>query len=61
MRTRNTYHIFESVDRNEGIVSIVVITAPRTMANETQTFKANAALLEEGSSSNKKSLLLDEF
>jgi hypothetical protein len=43
------------------MVSIVVITALRTIANETQTFRANAALLEEGSSSNRKSFLFSGF
>jgi hypothetical protein len=39
----NGYQIVESVDRKEGIVSIVVITALRTMANDTQTLRAKAA------------------
>ena len=55
------YQMIESVERNEGIVSMVVITALRTIANETQTLSANAALLDDGSSRSKNSFLLKGF
>jgi hypothetical protein len=51
----------ESVERKAGIVSIVVITALRTIAKDTQTFSAKAVLLEEGSSSKRNSRLLKGF
>jgi len=43
------------------MVSMVVIMALRTMANETQAFRAKAALEEEGSSSSKYKRLLNGF
>lgn len=43
------------------MVSIVVITALRTMANETQTLRAKAAWLDDGSSRSKKSFRLKGF
>ena len=49
------------MDRKEGMVSMVVIMALRTMANETQAFRAKAALEEEGSSSSKYKRLLNGF
>lgn len=55
------YQTAESVDRNEGIVSMVVITALNTIANDTQTFRAKAALLEDGSSNNKNNRRLRGF
>lgn len=55
------YQMIESVDRNEGMVSMVVMTALRTMAKETQTLSAKAALLEDGSSSRRKSFRLNGF
>src|SRR5690554_3365028 len=55
------YQIIESVERKDGMVSIVVITALRTMTKDTQTLKANAALLEEGSSSSRKNFLFNGF
>lgn len=57
----NSYQIVESVDRKEGIVSIVVITALRTMANDTQTLSAKAAWLDDGSSRSRKSFRLKGF
>jgi len=60
-RQQVLYQMIESVERNEGIVSMVVITALRTIANETQTLSANAALLEDGSSRSRKSFLLKGF
>lgn len=57
----DAYQTAESVERNAGMVSMVVITALRMMAKETHTFKAKAALLEEGSSSKRNRRLLKGF
>lgn len=43
------------------MVSMVVMMALRTMANETQAFRTKAALEEEGSSSSKYNRLLNGF
>lgn len=56
-----TYQILLSVDRKEGMVSMVVMTALMTIAMETQTLSAKAVLLEEGSSSNRNNRRLKGF
>lgn len=55
------YHILESVERNDGIVSMVVMTALRTIAKDTHTLSAKVGLLDEGSSSKRYSLRLKGF
>lgn len=58
---KKCYQMIESVDRKEGMVSMVVMTALRTIAKDTHTLSAKAALLEDGSSSRRKSLRLNGF
>lgn len=55
------YQILLSVDRKEGMVSMVVMTALMTIAIETKTLSAKAVLLEEGSSSNRNNCRLKGF
>lgn len=61
MNVPSTYQILLSVDRKEGMVSMVVMTALMTIAIETQTLSAKAVLLEEGSSSNRNNRRLKGF